>query len=132
MKLKNHKNRFLAKAIYLLLALCLLAGLLPIAPPTQAQTPEYPWWGSVLDLLGSLDLGDPIAANNGSYHFTMPLLDLGGPMGLQFSLIRGAHGTLRAYRPARQAGRPETLLHPARRSDPDGRRQRGLLQEGGW
>jgi len=89
MKLKTHNIRFATNALCLFLALCLLVGVLPAAPPARAQDPppEYLWWGSILDYFESLDLGDPIAANNGTYHFTMPLLDLGGPMGLGFSLI---------------------------------------------
>ena len=71
----------------LLLTLCLLGGSLPMAPPARAQDPEYPWWGSNMDYDPWLDVGDPTAAHNGAYHFTMPLLDLGGPMGLRFSLI---------------------------------------------
>ena len=33
-----------------------------------------------------LDAGDPVSANNGAYHFDMPLLALGGPMNLGFTL----------------------------------------------
>jgi len=33
-----------------------------------------------------LDLGDPIMANSGQYHFNMPLLNLGGPLPLRFTL----------------------------------------------
>jgi len=33
------------------------------------------------------ELFDPISANAGAYYFTIPLLDLGGPMDLDFSLI---------------------------------------------
>jgi len=33
-----------------------------------------------------LNAGDPISANNGAYHFDLPLLSLGGPMNLGFTL----------------------------------------------
>ena len=33
-----------------------------------------------------LNAGDPIATNNGAYHFDLPLLSLGGPMNLGFTL----------------------------------------------
>ena len=33
-----------------------------------------------------VDVGDPVSAGNGSYHFTMPLLDLGGPLPLAYSI----------------------------------------------
>ncbi|MBI3988595.1 MAG: RHS repeat protein [candidate division NC10 bacterium] len=33
------------------------------------------------------DAGDPISAANGAYHFTIPLLSLGGPMNLSFELF---------------------------------------------
>jgi len=33
-----------------------------------------------------LDAGDPVATNAGAYHFTLPLLSLGGPMDLNFTL----------------------------------------------
>nr|MBC8248235.1 RHS repeat protein [Anaerolineales bacterium] len=88
MSTKTTRQRICVRLILsLLLALCLLAGPLLMASPARAQGPEYNWWGSILDYDESLDVGDPIAASNGSYHFTMPLLDLGGPMGLHFSLI---------------------------------------------
>ncbi len=43
--------------------------------------------GSTRDFGRTIELGDPIAASSGAYHFSMPLLNLGGPMGLDFSLI---------------------------------------------
>jgi RHS repeat-associated protein len=40
----------------------------------------------------TLELGDPIAANSGAYFFTMPLLDLGGPLPLRYELDYHMHG----------------------------------------
>lgn len=34
----------------------------------------------------TLDVGDPISANSGAYHFSMPLFDLGGPLPLRYVL----------------------------------------------
>jgi RHS repeat-associated protein len=44
-------------------------------PNAQSQQPD-----------GGFDTGDPIAANAGAYHFTKPLLDLGGPLPLRYSV----------------------------------------------
>jgi RHS repeat-associated protein len=89
MNIKNHNSRFIARAIHLLLALCLLSGLLPLSPPVRAGGPPDEWTssGGTRYYGKPADAGDPIAVSSGAYHFTMPLLDLGGPMGLHFSLI---------------------------------------------
>ena len=39
----------------------------------------------------SLATGDPISAASGAYHFEEPLLDLGGPMDLEFKLLHNTH-----------------------------------------
>jgi RHS repeat-associated protein len=39
-----------------------------------------------------VDLGDPIMANSGQYHFIMPLMNLGGPLPLRFTLRHRTRG----------------------------------------
>jgi YD repeat-containing protein len=61
------------------LALVLGGATVALAdPPTSTS-------GTVNQKLG-LDVGDPISANAGALHFTVPLLDLGGPLPLTYSL----------------------------------------------
>ncbi len=44
----------------------------------------------------SANVGDPVSAGSGAYHFRMPLFSLGGPMNLGFDLIYGSHFFSRA------------------------------------
>ncbi|RME86096.1 MAG: RHS repeat protein [Caldilineae bacterium] len=61
--------------------------LTPTATPTPTPPSEHGAIGRNSHHGKSVNGGDPIAMSNGAYHFTMPLLDLGGPMGLHFSLL---------------------------------------------
>lgn len=88
MRFTNHRSELFAKAICLITMLCLLAGATPLSPTVRAGGPpgEHSSCGNTRDYDKSLDEGDPLAVNSGAYHFTKPLLDLGGPMDLHFSL----------------------------------------------
>jgi RHS repeat-associated protein len=86
MEFTGPRNRRLVKVFYLLLTLCLLSGPITTNPLTSAQSSEQSGPGSVVDYGAQPDIGDPVSASTGAYHFTLPLLNLGGPMDLHFSL----------------------------------------------
>lgn len=65
--------------------LALAACLLLFSPPARAGE-EWASVGSNRDYTKTLDVGDPVSAGCGAYHFDMPLLALGGPMGLSFAV----------------------------------------------
>jgi len=69
-------------AIIVLLAMAVLA--LSYVP--AAAIPETGTSGKNTSSGKSLDVGDPISAANGAYHFSIPLLNPGGPINLNFIL----------------------------------------------
>jgi RHS repeat-associated protein len=57
------------------------------ASPSIAES-EYGETGGKNTAQGrSLEVGDPISAANGAYSFSLPMLNLGGPMNLNFTLL---------------------------------------------
>ena len=70
---------FCRSCLALLMVLAVLWGETAMADPKSQFPPSY-------SKVKGLDIGDPIAASSGAYHFTMPLLDLGGPLPLCYSL----------------------------------------------
>lgn len=60
------------------------------------EWPDSYWWESV-DLRKGYDVGDPIDANCGAYTFSLPLLDLGGPMSLGYRLDYRTNGLNDVY-----------------------------------
>jgi len=62
-----------------------LIPFLLIAGAPLADPPPSPPTKSLHHDKGT-DIGDPISANSGAFHFRLPLLDLGGPLPLRFAL----------------------------------------------
>lgn len=87
-KRRKNKKSFV-KTVCLMLVFCVLGALL-FAPLAQAKN-----WNDDPEKSTSggnrgdkpLKAGDPVVASNGAYGFRLPLLDLGGPMDLHFTLI---------------------------------------------
>ena len=80
---KKTKKSKPGQARYAWLLLGLLIGLLAWSPALASSL--YP----PQNMIGSLGLDatkDPTSANDGAYYFDLPLLELGGPMDLIFSL----------------------------------------------
>jgi RHS repeat-associated protein len=57
----------------------------PVAFASSASNPELGVMGATWETK-SLDVGDPVSASNGAFHFQMDFLSLGGPMDLSFTL----------------------------------------------
>lgn len=74
---KEEKDRASRPLIVLLLLSLLFAGARSVSADSDLET------GAANN--GS-DLGDPVSANSGAYHFSLPLLDLGGPLPLRYVL----------------------------------------------
>lgn len=62
--------------------ICLLGATLAFA-----QQPEQGTYGKNRQPGQALEVGDPISAASGGTSFSLPLLNLGGPLGLDFTLI---------------------------------------------
>nr|HPJ57361.1 hypothetical protein [Kiritimatiellia bacterium] len=58
------------------------AGSVPLAQAASLWPPQNVAWSRVWEA----DKTDPVDANAGGYYFSLPLLELGGPMGLGFHL----------------------------------------------
>ena len=67
--------------------LVFLAGLILILGSSQGLAQEFISEGGTRDYDNTLEIGDPISGGSGAYLFTMSLLDLNGPMELEFRLI---------------------------------------------
>jgi len=86
--MKHHKT----KAISVCTAACLAFFSVPLLAATNGQNGEpKPHEGgtdasTIYWRQSYLSIADPIMANSGQYYFEMPLLDLGGPLPLQFTL----------------------------------------------
>jgi RHS repeat-associated protein len=84
----KRNTRTVSETIFVILIL-LLVTLAPLAQALKNLDDEKV---SIFDTgnrrnTEPLKAGDPVAASNGAYEFTLPLFDLGGPMDLHFSLI---------------------------------------------
>lgn len=79
-----------------LTAVVILAFLLSPASTLCQEWPDSDWWAAV-DLSKGYDVGDPIDANCGAYTFSMPLLDLGGPIPLTYRLDYRTNGLNDVY-----------------------------------
>jgi RHS repeat-associated protein len=72
-------------ALFILITLVILA--LPHPLPATMLYPENPYSsGNSMIGLNDFKTGDPIVTGSGSVDYALPLLDLGGPMGLSVSL----------------------------------------------
>jgi len=69
------------------LIVAIAANVTPLQAQTTTMIGEVFSSFKTLERQKSLDVGDPVTAGNGQYHFTLPLLDLGGPMSLVFELL---------------------------------------------
>ncbi|MBI4321467.1 MAG: hypothetical protein HY675_23490 [Chloroflexi bacterium] len=74
-------------SLLLALALAGVTMLPPWAGTARADTQEFGTPVSTREYDRSDDVGDPISAANGAYHFSKRLLSLGGPMDLGFELF---------------------------------------------
>jgi RHS repeat-associated protein len=71
----------------LLVPLVALTTLIPLRSNIAfADPPESPPDTTSTDQNHGVNTGDPISANAGAYHFSLPLMDLGGPLPLRFAL----------------------------------------------
>jgi len=70
---------------FLLILSVLLVGSWSVAN-ADPNTSSFCSSGCTRQQNSGLDAGDPVSASNGAYHFDLPLLSLGGPMNLNFTL----------------------------------------------
>ena len=70
----------------ILLTQMVLASMDMSSPSPALADPSESASGVSVSYDRSVSTGDPIAANSGAYHFSMPLLNLGGPLPLRFTL----------------------------------------------
>jgi RHS repeat-associated protein len=78
--LLSGKARVRVCATAVLLSVLFWAGSVEACPPPGEQD-----WG-FYDFTFPPDMGDPVSAGDGAYHFSLPLLRLGGPLPLAYSL----------------------------------------------
>mgnify|MGYP001214510412 FL=1 len=64
----------------------LAVGLLPVFQAAASKPPENAVYGSQRNYGQSGTVGDPISAASGAFSWSKTLFDLGGPMGLHFTL----------------------------------------------
>lgn len=75
-------------------AFLVLAFLLGLSPGRVAADPVVSSPTTSRSHTQGLEVGDPISANAGAYQFSVPLLDLGGPLPLRYELDYNMHGAI--------------------------------------
>jgi len=80
-------NRHTTRIFHLLLvALIVAASITPLHSDIAFADPPPSSTGKSTSTTRGVNTGDPLSANSGAYHFTLPLLDLGGPLPLRYEL----------------------------------------------
>jgi len=80
-------NKKTARMFHLLLAALVVVALItPLGSDVAFADPPPSDTGTSTSTTKGVNTGDPISANSGAHHFSLPLLNLGGPLPLSYAL----------------------------------------------